>query len=346
MIDSFTNDVLMAIIGAIFGEPNFDHLTLSIGDGVVLYGKLLTTIVNFLLIAFALFLVVKAFNSFRRKEDPEPQSTGEGRAPSRSATSSRSSEERPLADPSPYAGRMEQSSDPLGGRGYPRPSERDRRAWSSRATRRAAAGIRGRASATVEVSGRLRHALAAIDAANADDPNHLIVRGVERPKELAHAELVTEWLGRLDPDASEALLLAGRAHHVRRWEIPRSSYPEGRSGYLRWRRALHDLHANEVERILTDVGYDTATRGRVADLVRKRGLGRDPEAQALEDALCLVFLETQLLDLAARVEHEKMVDVLVKSMLKMSERGIELALTIDLPPDATVLLEEAAGRLS
>jgi large conductance mechanosensitive channel len=75
VVDSFTNDVLMAIVGAVFGEPNFNNLTLEIGNGVISYGKLLTTIVNFVLIAFALFLVVKAFNTFRRKEETEPQST-------------------------------------------------------------------------------------------------------------------------------------------------------------------------------------------------------------------------------------------------------------------------------
>src|SRR6266540_2353782 len=183
---------------------------------------------------------------------------------------------------------------------------------------------------------RFARAIEAIDAANADDPNRLVVRGVQRPKELAHAELVTEWLQKLDPDASEALLLAGRAHHIKRWTIPRSSYPEGRSGYLRWRRALHEVHA--------DVGYDSAVVDRVRDLVRKRGLGRDPDAQAIEDALCLVFIETQLLDLAARLDHDKVVDVVAKTMRKMSDRGIELAGTIDLPAPAKELLTESAAR--
>jgi len=169
------------------------------------------------------------------------------------------------------------------------------------------------------------------------------VRGVERPKELAHAELVTEWLRRLDPDASEALRLAGRAHHVKRWTIPRSSYPDGRRGYLRWRRALHEIHADVVGRILDEVGYDASTVERVRDLVRKRGLGSDPEAQALEDALCLVFIETQLLELAERVDHDKIVDVLVKSMRKMSAPAIELAGSIDVPPAGRRLLEEATS---
>ncbi|MGH7336071.1 MAG: DUF4202 family protein, partial [Myxococcota bacterium] len=93
---------------------------------------------------------------------------------------------------------------------------------------------------------RLRNALAAIDAANAGDPHTILVRGQRRPKEQAHAELVSEWIAVLAPDASEALQLAGRAHHLRRWAISRADYPEGREGYLRWRRALHDFHAEQA----------------------------------------------------------------------------------------------------
>src|SRR4051812_2892721 len=103
---------------------------------------------------------------------------------------------------------------------------------------------------------RLGRAIAAIDAANAADPNQVVVGGVPLPKELAHAQLVTDWVRRLEPEPNEALLLAARAHHLRRWTIPRASYPEGRAGYLRWRRTLHDQHAQEVAAILESVGYD------------------------------------------------------------------------------------------
>ncbi len=172
---------------------------------------------------------------------------------------------------------------------------------------------------------RLTRALAAIDVANADDPKVLRVRGEERPKELAHAELASEWVRALLPDASEALVLAARAHHVRRWEIPRTEYPEGRTGYLRWRRALQEHHAKILRHILEETGYDDATALRAADLVRKRGLGRDPEAQALEDALCLVFLETQFGELADRLEEEKLLDVTRKTLRKMSADAIARA---------------------
>jgi hypothetical protein len=188
---------------------------------------------------------------------------------------------------------------------------------------------------------RFDRAVAAIDAANADDPNRIRVRGDERPKELAHAELVTEWVRRLRPDASEELLLAARAHHVRRWAIPRDSYPDGRAGYLRWRRALHDLHAQVAGDALTEAGYEPATIARVQAIIRKRNLARDPEVQALEDALCLVFLETQFDALADRLDTEKMDDVVRKTLVKMSDEGKQLASTLDLGDDERAALERA-----
>jgi hypothetical protein len=190
---------------------------------------------------------------------------------------------------------------------------------------------------------RLRRALEAIDAANAGDPNTLEVRGVLRPKEQAHAELVSEWLATLAPDASEALQLAGRAHHLRRWAIPRTDHPDGREGYLRWRRALQDLHAEETAKIMSEHGYDEATIRRVGDLLHKRGLVRgDAEAQALEDALCLVFLETQFRELAQRLSGEKLLDVTAKTLRKMSERAKALALGLPLDPRDLDTIRRAA----
>ena len=112
--------------------------------------------------------------------------------------------------------------------------------------------------------------------------------------------MLSAWVRRLRPDADEPLLLAARAHHIRRWTIPRDDYPSGRHGYLRWRTALHAMHAAEVGRVLMEAGYGADEIARVQQLVRKHDLKRDPEAQTLEDGLCLVFLETQFRDLRAR----------------------------------------------
>ena len=155
----------------------------------------------------------------------------------------------------------------------------------------------------------LDEAFAAIDAANAEDPNG---------KELDHAERAVAWIRRLRPDAPDELLLAARGHHVRRWEIPRTDEPEGRPGYLRWKRRLQQHHADVLGRVLDGSGFDVA---RVQAIVRKERLKTDPDVQSLEDALALVFLETQLADLGAKLDDDHLVDVLAKTLRKMTPDG-------------------------
>lgn len=191
---------------------------------------------------------------------------------------------------------------------------------------------------------RLAAVLAAIDEANRDDPNTIVVDGVERPRELTHAEMMTRWVRHLDPACSEAQLIAARAHHLRRWSIPRDSYPRDRSGYLRWRTALKKQHAEDVGRIMRAAGYDDGEVERVQAIVTKRGLGTDPEVQVHEDALCLVFLETQLDDLIDRFDEGKVVDILRKTARKMSPAGLAAAATLDLSPRGAALVERALAE--
>ena len=192
---------------------------------------------------------------------------------------------------------------------------------------------------------RLEQALAAIDAANADDPNTIEVGGVSRPKELAHAELMTAWIERLVEHPTDAQRLAARAHHLRRWVSPREGYPEGRAGYLRWRKDQARRQADEVATILGRCGYDEATVDRVQAIITKTGLKTDPEVQAHEDALCLVFLQTQLLDLAEQLGPDKAVDVLAKTVKKMTPRGRSEALELDLSPGVRTALEQALASV-
>lgn len=189
---------------------------------------------------------------------------------------------------------------------------------------------------------RFLAAMAAIDGVNAGDPHHVVVDGETRPKELVHADLVSGWVGRLRPDASDLLLLAARGHHLRRWQSPRDSYPTGRAGYLRWRRDLSERQAAELGELLATAGYRPDEVDRVRAIVRKQGLGRDEDVQALEDALCLTFLELQLIELAGRTEEPKMIDILRKTMVKMSPEAICLAGTLPLGPEGARLLAEAA----
>jgi hypothetical protein len=190
---------------------------------------------------------------------------------------------------------------------------------------------------------RFARAIAAIDAANTGDPTTIVIDGVERAKEQAHAELMTEWVARLDPVASEAQLLAARAHHLRRWSIARDSYPDGRTGYLRWRAALKRQHAEETGAILADAGYDPGTIDRVQRIIRKEGLGTDPAVQTHEDALCLVFLRTQLDDLAGELGDERTIEVLAKTLTKMSEQGRNAVAGVPLTDRSKVLLDKAVA---
>ena len=196
-------------------------------------------------------------------------------------------------------------------------------------------------SATSEPDAPLGVALAAIDAANSLDPTSIVVRGKELPLALAHGRLASDWIGKLVPDGDDALILAARAHHLRRWEVPRASYPEGKAGYLRWRKDQKARHARDVEALLVDAGYESSTIERVQALIRRDGLGHDDGAQAIEDAAALAFLETQLGDLAGKLEHAHLVEVLRKTARKLSPAGLAAAATIPLDDTGRDLLREA-----
>lgn len=190
---------------------------------------------------------------------------------------------------------------------------------------------------------RFDTAVAAIDAANAADPVRITVDGVEQAKELVHADRVEHWLRVLDPDAGELQVLAARAHHLRRWVVPRSDYPEGRSGYLRWRTDHKKHQAAEVAEILRAAGYDDADVDRVATIVAKRHLATDPVVQTHEDALCLAFLQLQFDELTDQLGDDHMVEVVRKTVAKMSPAGIAAAGTIALSEHGAEILAAATA---
>ena len=77
VIQSFVNDIINPIIGAIFGKPNFDQLTLKIGDGVVRYGAFITALINFLIIGLSLFIVVRGFTHLQSRLSNESEEEAE-----------------------------------------------------------------------------------------------------------------------------------------------------------------------------------------------------------------------------------------------------------------------------
>ncbi|MFM2082151.1 MAG: hypothetical protein RL380_842 [Verrucomicrobiota bacterium] len=184
-------------------------------------------------------------------------------------------------------------------------------------------------------------ALRRFDEENSRDPHHDLVAGQPVPRELLYAQRLTAWLLKLAPAASEALRLAARSQHLCRWEIPRASYPLDRPGYLRWRADLKKFHAEKSAAILREVSYDAATITRVQELNLKKNFPADPEVRHLEDALCLVFLEFQLDDLAAKSDDEKVINALQKSWAKMTPAAHAHALQLPFSARGKNLVEQA-----
>ena len=187
---------------------------------------------------------------------------------------------------------------------------------------------------------RFSEAMAGIDAVHAEDPEK---EGGE-PKELLYARRMSAWLAKLAPQASEALQLAVRCQHLRRWAIPRTGYPEGKVGYLRWRKDEALAHAALAAEILGKVGYQAETVKRVQSLVKKERIKHDAEAQMLEDVTCLVFLEHEFAAFAAKHAEQRLVDILRKTWDKMSPQGREAALLLALPPPLRRLVEKAVTQ--
>ncbi|SHF45476.1 protein of unknown function [Modicisalibacter ilicicola DSM 19980] len=188
---------------------------------------------------------------------------------------------------------------------------------------------------------RFDSAIERLDALHAEDPRQERVEGQDVPHELLYARRMSAWLAQVAPDASDALRLAVRAQHLQRWRIPRTDYPQDRPGYLTWRRDLGRVQAEQAARVLSEVGYEAAFCERVAGMIRKEQLRRDPEAQALEDTACLVFLEHYFADFAGEHDEAKLIRIVRKTWNKMSPRGHELAATIPMSRQARQLVQQA-----
>lgn len=177
-------------------------------------------------------------------------------------------------------------------------------------------------------SGRFELAAQRFDAVHRRDPKDVEHDGERVPWSVLYHDTVARWVDALDPRAPLTVRLAARAQHIRRWTIPRSDYPEGKTGYKKWRSTLAMMHADEAAAVLDEVGYDEETSARVKDLLIKKRLRSDPEVALLEDAVCLTFLELQYPEFAQQHPPEKVVDILKKTWDKMTKRGHASALKL------------------
>lgn len=188
---------------------------------------------------------------------------------------------------------------------------------------------------------RFTEVLKEIDATNQLDPREESMNGRMVPKEYAYSVRMTEMLEAYDPAAGELLRIAARGQHIRRWAVPRGEYPMDRGGYLKWRTVLKLMHADLLEEIMRRHGYATEEISTTRDLVMKKKLRTDAEAQKLEDVVCLVFLKYYFEDFAQQHAEEKVVDILRKTWSKMTDKGHRMALELQLTDHCQRLVKAA-----
>lgn len=188
---------------------------------------------------------------------------------------------------------------------------------------------------------RFETAIALIDKKNAEDPNTYLVSGLEYPKELLYSQRMSRKLLQFKPDASKALQIAARAQHICRWKIPRSEYSMDKVGYFKWREFLKKMHAELTSEILKQVGYDDEFIGRISFLINKKLIKKNEETQILEDTICLVFLDYYFEEFAEKHEDDKVIDILQKTWVKMSEEGHQEALKLKLSDKSMSLIKQA-----
>lgn len=194
----------------------------------------------------------------------------------------------------------------------------------------------------IENTERFNRAIALFDAANAEDPN----QDEGQPKELLYSQRMTEMLNRFAPDAAEVVQLAVRAQHIKRWAVPRNSYPMTKEGYLAWRTGLYKFHAETAGELMQQAGYDDAMIQPVKKAVSKRALKVNPDTQLMEDIADLVFIEYYMLPFAAskpEYDEEKWLEIIRKTWKKMSDAAHDFALSgkVKLPEPLVPLITKA-----
>lgn len=187
------------------------------------------------------------------------------------------------------------------------------------------------------MNARKQAVLDAIDAANSHDPK--LEDG--QPVELLYGQRMSAELDRLFPDASDPLQIAARGQHVERWKLARSEYPEGRAGYLAWRKAQGVHHADVVTGLMEQNGYDAGDVEAAGRMLRKQGIKRDDEVQALEDVICFVFLKWYFAPFAEKHSAEKIQSIVEKTARKMSADGRARVLSeFDLPDHLAIAFQD------
>ena len=187
-----------------------------------------------------------------------------------------------------------------------------------------------------------------IDAANSADPNQVSADGRDWPKELLYSERMSDMLDRFQPEADDVMKLAIRAQHIERWKSSRQDYPEGRIGYLQWRKDLYKIQASRAAQLLGQAGYSEQEADRAWQAVAKKNIKGNPDTQLLEDVTDLVFMEHYMLEFVGKhpeYSEEKWIEIIQKTWRKMSADAQEFALSgaVRLPESLVPLVQKAVA---
>jgi hypothetical protein len=194
-------------------------------------------------------------------------------------------------------------------------------------------------------SSRLKAVLTAIDNINSEDPNQTMIDGISQPNELLYGQYMTNCIEQYFPQSNELLQIAVRAQHIKRWDLKRTAFAEGKAGYYQWRIEQGRLHAQLTKSIMLENGYNENEAESTACILRKEKLKTNDDTQTLEDVACLVFLQYYFDAFAAKYTEKgneaKIIRIVQKTWGKMSDRGHEIALSLTLPDHLAVIVGKA-----
>ncbi|KGJ89091.1 DUF4202 domain-containing protein [Colwellia psychrerythraea] len=191
----------------------------------------------------------------------------------------------------------------------------------------------------------LNNTLTAVDEINSQDPNSILSNGASQAKELVYGQQMTECLKQYWPQANELLQIAVRAQHIKRWQLKRTEFNEGKAGYYQWRIAQGKFHAELTASIMITQGYTTEQSEQCATIIRKENLKTNSDSQTLEDVACLVFLMHYFDEFAAKYTEQdneaKIVRIVQLTWHKMSEKAHDIALGLTLPDHLAIIVNKA-----
>ncbi|NQZ26246.1 MAG: DUF4202 domain-containing protein [Colwellia sp.] len=192
---------------------------------------------------------------------------------------------------------------------------------------------------------KLTNTLAAIDDVNRQDPNTILLNGTSQVKELIYGQQMTDCLKKYWPEANELLQIAVRAQHIKRWQLKRTEFSEGKAGYYQWRIAQGKFHAELAASIMIEQGYATEQAEQCAAIIRKDNLKTSRDSQTLEDVACLIFLMHYFDEFSGKYTEQdneaKIVRIVQLTWSKMSAQAHDIALGLTLPDHLAIIVNKA-----